>query len=280
MTERSYPWGGTTTGDATLAPYDDDEWSDIWRKLYTMDRTVQGVILDYANELVVTNPAGTTIRMATGAALVDGKFYENDANIDFAGVAPGAGSNYYTLVLRKSFAGQTVRAVLLGPSPIAPPAVTQVDGTTWEISIATIEITNLGVVTITPTYENAITPLSDKRIVYARQGGDPDHWGDYGSTDYYPRETLKQGGVYAQNIANGSYSDIRTITFPVAYPYIPWVLISVLDSESGGWVNMVAHVVDITETDFQFRIQTYDHSNAGVTGIPYRIVWEASGPRP
>lgn len=153
MTETSYFWGGTTVGDATIAPYDDDEYSDIQRKMFTVNRAVQGVLVNYLEELLVQNPSGTTIRLNTGAAIVDGKFYEADADVDFSVTVPGAGSNYYTLVLRKSWVAQTVRAAILGPDVGAPPAVTQTDGTTWEISLATVRVQSSGVITVTDTRE-------------------------------------------------------------------------------------------------------------------------------
>jgi hypothetical protein len=106
-------------------------------------------MLSYGAELVVSNPAAATIRVGTGAAIVDGKFYRNTANVDLAGAVPGGGSNYYTVVLQKTWATQLVRAVLLGPDAGAPPAVTQSDGLTWEIALAEVEITSGGVVTIT-----------------------------------------------------------------------------------------------------------------------------------
>jgi len=147
MAQSSLPWGGTVTGDA--GPYTDDQWSDTWRKLFARDRTLEGVFQNHLNELIVTNPAGTTIRVRSGAAVVDGKFYENTADVDLVGAAPGGGSNFYTVVLRKGFAAQTVIAALLGPDIATPPIVTQADGVTWEIAIATVEITSGGTVTIT-----------------------------------------------------------------------------------------------------------------------------------
>jgi len=153
MTERSYFWGGTVTGDATLAPYDDDEFSDIWRKLFTTDRSIEGILRGFLNELEVSNPAGVTIRVKTGAAMVDGKFYETTAVVDNVVVVPGAGSNYYTIVLRKDWALQTVRVAVLGPDVGAPPVVTQNDGITWEISLATVQVASGGAITITDTRE-------------------------------------------------------------------------------------------------------------------------------
>jgi hypothetical protein len=114
-----------------------------------MTRTLQGPILGYANALAVTNPAGVTIRVATGAAVVDGKFYESTANEDLTISAPAGGTNYYLVVLQKNFAAQTVRVALLGPNPAAYPTVTQVDGTTWEVALAQVTITSAGLVTVT-----------------------------------------------------------------------------------------------------------------------------------
>lgn len=155
--EVSMYWSGTTVGDATLAPYDDDEFSDNWSLLHTYDRTTQGVIdtgnSTYSSMLACTNPAGTTIRVANGAALVDGKLYKNTANVDFSVTAPGAGTNYYTIVLQKDFVAQTVRLAMLGPDAVAFPTVTQTDGTIWEIEIWQITITNVGAITISDVRE-------------------------------------------------------------------------------------------------------------------------------
>lgn len=160
MTEKSWYWSGVTTGDATDAPYDDDEFSDIWRKLFQRDRTLQGVIEDYENELAVSNPAGSTIRVATGAALVDGKFYENDANVDTGIATPVSDFQINRFVLRKSWAAQTVRIVnLIGAIGGAAPALTQTDGVTWEIPLAQASITSGGVITLTDERVNARTPL-------------------------------------------------------------------------------------------------------------------------
>ena len=156
MVEYSGYWGGTTIGDAAVsAPYSDDFFSDAWSLLFTYDRTSQGVILTantaYNGMLAVTAPGGGLVRVAKGAALVDGKIYKNTANVDNAVATPGAGTNYYRLVLQKDFVGQNVRITLLGPSLVGTPSVTQTDGTTWEISLATIVVSAAGVITIIDT---------------------------------------------------------------------------------------------------------------------------------
>lgn len=145
MTEKSYYWGGTAVGDATEAPYSDDEFSDIWRYLFLSERELMGPIVG-GSELAITNPAGSTVRVASGRAMVDGKFYINDANIDF--IVSGA-TVYWIIGLRKDFAAQTVRAFHRGTYPdraTALASLVQTDGTTWEIALATVLTDGAGAV--------------------------------------------------------------------------------------------------------------------------------------
>ncbi len=165
MTETSWFWGGTSPGDAVDAPYDDDEFSDVLRKLLQRNRTTQGVIEDYQSELLITNPGGVDVRLPTGAALVDGKFYENDANIDTALAVPAVSTRIDRVVLRKSWALQTVRlAILVGVEGGGVPALTQIDGTTWEIPLAQASITTISVITLTDERVFARTPLTPSAI--------------------------------------------------------------------------------------------------------------------
>lgn len=147
MAETSFFWGGSTTGDA--GAYSDDNFSDFIASIIHTDRTLDGILPNTLNKLATTNPSGTTIRVASGGAFVDGKLYLSTANVDHSVAAPGTGSNYYTIVLRKDFSAQTVRQVLLGPSASAYPTVTQSDGATWEILVSKIQITSGSVITIT-----------------------------------------------------------------------------------------------------------------------------------
>jgi hypothetical protein len=160
MTEKSFYWSVLTTGDGQYSPYDNDEFSDIWRKLFQRDRTTQGYIENYENELAVTNPSGSTIRVATGAALVDGKFYETDADVDNTVSTPAAATRVDRVVLRKSWAAQTVRvAIVTGVEGAGVPSLTQTDGVTWEIPLAQVSITIGGVITLTDEREPARSPL-------------------------------------------------------------------------------------------------------------------------
>lgn len=189
MTQWSAFWGGTATGDAAGAtvdaPYSDDEFSDLWSILFLYDRTVQGVIQTnrsgYTGLLEVTNPSGSTIRVANGLALVDGKVYGNTANVDEAVDVPGSNTNYYLVVLTKDFAAQTVRIDIKeaagnsnggASTAVGYPTVTQTDGTTWEIALAQVSVTSGPTVTITDVRE-WVRPISrlDSEALQADPGG-------------------------------------------------------------------------------------------------------------
>ncbi len=175
MTQVSGQWDGQLTGDAAIAPYGQNDVGVHKGAGVLYDRAVQGVLFrndeirikrvndtyetcDLSNVLEVTNPAGLTVRVATGGAIVDGLEAYNTADVDFSTTddttaiqAPGSGSNFYRVVLRKDWSAQTIRLAVLDVHVVAPVAVTQVDGTTWEISLATVEITSGSVVTVTDT---------------------------------------------------------------------------------------------------------------------------------
>lgn len=153
MAETSFPWAGITTGDAAVAPYSDLEFSRFFGKLLASDAA--GFVLpQYANNLTVqaSNPAAASVDVATGAAYVKGFFYENDT-LNTLTIAANASGNprIDRVVLRINFSAQTVRlAVLQGTAAATPaiPALTQIYGTTWEVSLAYVWVAN-GFVTIT-----------------------------------------------------------------------------------------------------------------------------------
>lgn len=162
MTEISLPWAGQSVGDA--GPYSDDDWSDVWRKLFVQDRAVQGIIRDYLDELAVSGVT-SPVDVETGAAIVDGKFYENDAAATIAVPTPSVSTRVDLIVLEKDFAAQTVRITReAGTEGAGAPSIVQTDGTTWQIPLAQASITTGGVITVTDARTFVYSPLSD---VYA-----------------------------------------------------------------------------------------------------------------
>lgn len=248
--ETSLPWANTGVGDGQA--YDDDEWSDWQRKLFSHDRTVQGVIPGYESELEVTNPAGNTIRVSPGAALVDGKIYETDADIDNTITTPGAGSNYYRVVLSKDWAAQTVRVDVLGPDVVSAPTVTQTDGTLWEVSLATIRITSGGTITITDT--RRYIGLTMAPGLEAWQSFGQDDWSQTpGTTDWTPASSRIQGGVIRWTGAAAA-SGSKSITFAKPFKTPPAIFLQAQTS------MITQSTVGITTTGFTFSWATTDGS--------------------
>jgi hypothetical protein len=247
MAETSLPWSGVSVGDA--GPYSDDNWSDMYRKLFQYDRTIQAPILGYANELIVTCPAAT-IRVDTGAALVDGKFYENTASVSFGPLANAT----YNVVLRKDFVAQTVRlAYKVG-------AATQTDGTIWEVSIATVVITG-GAGTVTDARK--FVALNSSPNILHRQGGSAANWDTVGATNY-----LTNGVIIQVGAIHHTFGAVDTVTFPVPFSDIPLV-IPVCN-------NSLAHIAT-AEAATKTGFQAYLYTNAGVD-VAGDMNWLAIGP--
>lgn len=151
MTEISRPWSGTVTGDA--GKYSDDQWSDVWDTLFCADNTLQGVVFGKLNELEITGVA-SPVSVNTGYALVDGDWYKNDSAVSVAVPTPAGATRIDRIVLRKSWSAQTVRITRIeGVEGGGVPALTQTDGTTWDIPLYQASITTGAAITLTDERE-------------------------------------------------------------------------------------------------------------------------------
>lgn len=148
MAEYSFPWDGTTLGDC--GPYSSNYYDDLYRCAFTTDQHAgEGIIRNLGDELMVTGTS-SPITVGSGAAFVNGKFYRNTASISVDIPTPTTGTRIDRIVLRSDFSTQTVRvARIAGSEGGGVPALTQSDGVTWEISLAQVQITTAGVITIT-----------------------------------------------------------------------------------------------------------------------------------
>jgi hypothetical protein len=116
----------------------------------------EGVAPGYLNELAPTANGANTVAVNTGGAVVDGKAYLNDASVNVnVPSAVGAGNTRIDrIVLRVTWAGatQTTRITRIAgvdaASPSAP-AMTQVSGTTYDLSLCTVLVNTGGTVTVT-----------------------------------------------------------------------------------------------------------------------------------
>lgn len=152
MTERSRFWDGVTTGDATAAPYDaHTEFAAVMNAVSGASGITNkgGVILGDGNAL---NAVGSSspVTLRSGSAIVQGTWYENDADISIAIPTPGAATRIDRIVLRKNWITQTVRiTVISGVEGGGAPAYTQTLGVIWDIPLWQVSITTLGAITLT-----------------------------------------------------------------------------------------------------------------------------------
>lgn len=152
MTQYSQPWGGTSVGHATRAPYTDEEWAEMYRFLLRANHADvgplygSGGIADSGLTVQQTTVASTTVDITAGTALVRGRWYRSDATVNLA-VASNISGNprIDTIILRADYLAQTITLVTLqgtaAPSPVAP-TLTQSDGITWEVPLADIAVAN------------------------------------------------------------------------------------------------------------------------------------------
>lgn len=153
MTERSRFWNGLVLGDAVEAPYDaQEEFARVQQSVAGVDTDVNGgkVFSRALNELACSLPVGTgPINVATGRAIVDGTWYENDAIKSLTPTVPGAGFDYGYVVLTKDAAVQTVRLALVQQAGSLP-ALTQTHGVTWQYPLYSYMIASVsGVIVLT-----------------------------------------------------------------------------------------------------------------------------------
>lgn len=150
MTQSSLFWDTLGTGDGPSGGYTEATWQDIWRKLLAGGAdTVVNVMRDIGSELIVSGTV-SPLAVASGAALVYGTLYFNSASEPLAVTTPGATTGGH-VILRVDWTAQTVRLIVVqntsGVSAI--PALVQVPGTTYEVRLATYQITSGGAITLT-----------------------------------------------------------------------------------------------------------------------------------
>jgi len=116
------------------------------------DNTEEGILKGHLNNLAVSAVGGTAspVTIATGAAMVKGFFYVNDAAGTKNIPTPAAATRVDRIVLRADYGSQVVRFQrVAGTEGAGTPALTQVANTTWEIPLAAVTVTTGGVVTVT-----------------------------------------------------------------------------------------------------------------------------------
>lgn len=262
MAESSIFWTTGSTGDGA-SPYTQAQIFAWLLRTFVNAPATEGILKGYANELAPSGMA-SPVAIATGAAMVYGIPYENTAAVNVVVPTPVIGTTGHRIVLRASWAAQTVRVVLLSSSDgvAAIPAATQTPGTTYDHTLATLTITTGGVITLTDTRgylhpnikvatqnidDNAITnakmadnavntaeivadAVDDTKVgnrvpqMYRRVGGSATGWGTSGTTTYTPGMVRMQAGVAQITIASGQTMGEGMVTFPVAFSQQPLTL--------------------------------------------------------
>ncbi len=153
VTEDSRPWDGIVTGDS--GPYSDDQWTDVWKTLLSPVIATSGVFIDQptaSDALSLSGLPATPISIGAGLALVDGSWYENTAAVSISlAPLPAVNPRIDRIVLRKDWVLQTIRITRLVGAEAASPvplALTQVDGTTWDLPLWQVHVTVGGVITV------------------------------------------------------------------------------------------------------------------------------------
>lgn len=167
--ERSQFWATTGTGDGTGSGYTADNMFEVWRALLAgrNSTNLSGVVPDYLNKLAVSG-ASSPLAVATGAAVVYGVPYFNSADVSIAIPTPATATRIDRIVLRASWAGQTVRITrVAGVEGSGAPALTQSAGVTWDMPLATVQITTGGVITITDAREY-VALVADSAVTTAK----------------------------------------------------------------------------------------------------------------
>lgn len=152
MTETSYLWDGIVTGDATLAPYDKDEFNRYVAGMHTADSDDAVVIPGYLNDLDVLWTGGLSVSVDTGAALIQNYMYVNDSAVSLAVSTIESGYfRYDYVVLELDTLNQKVRLKIVEGTAVNVhtdleyPGLTQTDAI-WQSPLASIYVYNASVV--------------------------------------------------------------------------------------------------------------------------------------
>lgn len=262
------PWTTDTTGDGA-ARYNEERANEFFRIFDVRDEENEGVVPGRWDEFAVSGTA-TPLTVAAGAAVCYGRVW-NDAASTLAVTTPTTGTTGGRVVLRADWTAKTIRAVvkMSGDGNGAIPALTQTAGATWEISLATFQVTTGGVITVTDDRK------FQKPLLEARQGGDPDDWGDPGSTTYAVTSMLTQAGAVTFPV-NGSGVPVTSIfedvTFPIAFGAEP-LMLATLSGGVNGYLYAAANGATTGRIAMIFNPAVDTDTFATVS-------WVAMGPRP
>lgn len=127
MTEQSFPFSGTTPGDA--GPYSALRFANLLRAVLGQGTRPDALIDFYSGdgvnpalEVTQTSPASTQVRVREGIAFGRGYWYENDSDL-FLDISVNTSGNprIDTVALEINFDAQTSRMIIVEGAPAAMP---------------------------------------------------------------------------------------------------------------------------------------------------------------
>jgi len=222
MTEKSYLWTTGETGDGA-ATYSREDWQQI-AQIFASCHSNEGIAPSFRNAFAGTanpgNSSDRTVRIAAGGAVVDGKPYDSNANVDI--VLDATPSNRRDrIVLRTNWTTQTVRIYVIKgmDGSDTPPAITQTSQSLYDITLYQAALTSGGTVTLTD--ERAFARIGRADIVPTETipigcillwsgsvSSIPSGWalcnGSNGTPDLRNRFIIGAGSTYAVNATGGS----------------------------------------------------------------------------
>ena len=166
MTQYNAFWDGTTLGNA--GPYSSEDFARFLRSIMNAsEEDNQGVFIAPNNgtqsslQVTETSPASKSVLVREGAALVEGRWYytDSDVNVTIPDNTDGSGFDRIDLlVLRKNETTQTITPTLItgtpAGAPVAPSPV-RVDPI-FDIEIAQIEADNLFTTIVNADIDNTV----------------------------------------------------------------------------------------------------------------------------
>lgn len=271
MAESSLLWDSIGSGDGPATGYTETQVIEFLRDLFTGDQYASMGVFPGVDSELACSSATNQVTVAAGAGMVYGLFYRNTASLPIAVTSPVVGTTGLRVVLRASWAAQTVRATVIkntdGTS--AAPAATQTALTTYDITLATGTITTGGAITLTDARTFIRIPTA---LLYRRQGGSATDWTTAGTTNFTPGETIVQAGVV--NVSYSSGTGTATVTFPTAFSQKPLIQLTVYNAASSTKRKILATVESVSTT--QLVIRTY-LTDEGTGSSSVDVGWEAMG---
>lgn len=174
MAQKSFFWTTNAAGSGDQqASYSQADFAEMFRSL------ANGVIANHPtlNDLVCSDGGANTVDVATGAAVVDGIGFINDAveNVNVPSAVGGGNTRIDRIVIRVDWAGYEATLHRIAGtdagSPTAP-AITTTSETTYDLKLCQVLVDTSGNVTVTDERELAnvvdTNQIADNAVTYAK----------------------------------------------------------------------------------------------------------------